>query len=103
MSKIKKVYPWTPGCTPDEVWDLAIERVQEGQHLVEAVLTSVFDVWDNKKLPKNSPRYQKEAPEVEALNIVRILEGAVVGIDFFKDYTVEKAVTALETAKELSP
>lgn len=98
----KKLPPWSPGHTPDEVWDLAIERVKKGEHLVHAVLTAVYDTWQEPP-GTGGAVYQRMAPEVKAISFVRFLERAEQGVDHFANYTIDEAVNALEGEKRMSP
>lgn len=99
---MKKLGFWQSGQTPTEVWDLAIEKVSAGEHLVSAILTAVFDLWKNPPGDENGGLYQKQAPEVEALSIIRKLDPPQQGIDHYGDYTKEKSIGLLEKAKSIS-
>ena len=90
--------PWYAG-TPSEVWDLAIEKVRAGDHLVHAVIRATCELWDEPPGTQGLI-YQQEAPEVRALNVLREQEGAVVGVDHFGTYSVEQAIAALVRARE---
>lgn len=63
---------------------------------MDAVLKAVYKLWSGSDELYN----RKQAPEVDALNTVRALEDALVGVDFFADYTTEQAVDVLKRARD---